>query len=209
MVGESLYEATEAIRVAEGEHDVQVSTPAGAIRASVLVCCAGPWTAALLRTGGIRLPLSTTLEQVAYLPVRSPASLPLPVIVDRTEPSLYGLPTPAATVFKVGRHHAGDVVEPAAADMSPDRFVDAHLGEAATRLLPGLSSRPVRSERCLYDNSPDHDFVLDRVGRIVIGAGTSGHGFKFGPLLGEVLADLASGAPARVPIDWWRGARFG
>jgi sarcosine oxidase len=209
MVGESLYEGVEALRVTDGEHHGQVITRAGAIRASVVVCCAGPWTAPLLRAGGIRLPLSTTLEQVAYLPVASRESLPLPVIVDRTDPSLYGLPTPEALVFKVGRHHAGDLVEPDAADMSPDRFVDAHLSEAATRLLPGLDPRPVRSERCFYDNSPDHDFVVDRVGRIVMGAGTSGHGFKFGPLLGQVLADLASGAPAGVPIGWWRGARFG
>jgi sarcosine oxidase len=53
----------------------------------------------------------------------------------------------------------------------------------------------VTTERCVYDNSPDGDFVLDRVGRVVIGAGTSGHGFKFAPLIGEVLADLATGAP--------------
>jgi sarcosine oxidase len=54
--------------------------------------------------------------------------------------------------------------------------------------------------RCVYDHSPDEDFILDRVGRIVIGSGTSGHAFKFGPLLGEWLADLAAGRePPRVP----------
>jgi glycine/D-amino acid oxidase-like deaminating enzyme len=45
----------------------------------------------------------------------------------------------------------------------------------------------------VYDNSADTDFVLDRVGNVVVGCGTSGHGFKFGPLLGELLADLAEG----------------
>ena len=56
------------------------------------------------------------------------------------------------------------------------------------------------TERCVYDNSADADFVLDRVGRIVVGCGTSGHAFKFGPLLGELLADLAEGsAPAGRP----------
>jgi sarcosine oxidase len=54
----------------------------------------------------------------------------------------------------------------------------------------------VRTERCVYDNSPDEDFIVDRVGRVVIGSGTSGHGFKFGPLLGEWLADLATGQDA-------------
>ncbi|WP_259362868.1 FAD-dependent oxidoreductase [Curtobacterium sp. ME12] len=46
---------------------------------------------------------------------------------------------------------------------------------------------------CLYDNSPDEDFVIDRVGPLNVATGFSGHGFKFAPLLGELLADLATG----------------
>jgi sarcosine oxidase len=52
----------------------------------------------------------------------------------------------------------------------------------------------VSGERCIYDNTPDEDFIIDRIGNVVIGCGTSGHGFKFGPLLGEWLACLATGA---------------
>jgi sarcosine oxidase len=71
------------------------------------------------------------------------------------------------------------------------------LIDAAGRLLPALDPVPVATERCVYDNSGDTDFVLDRVGRVVVGCGTSGHAFKFGPLLGELLADLAEDrAPA-------------
>ena len=58
--------------------------------------------------------------------------------------------------------------------------------------LPGFGPDLARIERCIYDNSPDEDFIVDRVGRVAIGSGTSGHGFKFGPLLGEWLADLAT-----------------
>ena len=60
------------------------------------------------------------------------------------------------------------------------------------------------TERCLYDNSADGDFVLDRVGDVVVGCGTSGHGFKFGPLLGELLADLADGIEPRVDLSPFR-----
>jgi sarcosine oxidase len=59
----------------------------------------------------------------------------------------------------------------------------------------------VSTERCFYDSSADGDFVIDRVGRVVVGAGTTGHGFKFGPLLGELLADLATGSPPRTEIE--------
>jgi sarcosine oxidase len=72
------------------------------------------------------------------------------------------------------------------------------------RLLPTLRPVPVATERCVYDNSADTDFVLDRIGDVVIGCGTSGHGFKFGPLLGELLADLATGATPRVDLSPFR-----
>jgi sarcosine oxidase len=68
------------------------------------------------------------------------------------------------------------------------------------RLLPGVDPEPVATERCFYDNTPDEDFVIERLGRLVIGAGTSGHGFKFGPLWGEVLADLAEGVTPALPM---------
>ncbi len=63
----------------------------------------------------------------------------------------------------------------------------------ARRYLPGYDSEPAATERCIYDNTPDEDFILDRAGNVVVGCGTSGHGFKFGPLLGRWLADLVSG----------------
>jgi sarcosine oxidase len=66
------------------------------------------------------------------------------------------------------------------------------LVAVARKYLPGHDPQPARVERCIYDNSPDEDFILDRVGNVVIGCGTSGHGFKFGPLLGEWLAGLAT-----------------
>ena len=52
----------------------------------------------------------------------------------------------------------------------------------------------------MYDNTTDTDFIIDRVGNVVVGCGTSGHGFKFGPLLGELLADLATGATPQFDV---------
>ena len=51
---------------------------------------------------------------------------------------------------------------------------------------------------CLYDTTPGEDFVVDRRGAVVVAAGTSGHGFKFTPVLGEMAADLALGATQRL-----------
>jgi len=65
------------------------------------------------------------------------------------------------------------------------------IEQVAREFLPRFDPSPVALERCVYDNSPDADFIVDRTGNVVIGSGTSGHGFKFGPLLGEWLASLA------------------
>ena len=61
-------------------------------------------------------------------------------------------------------------------------------------MFPGLDPRPLHSESCLYTMSPDGDFVLDRIDTgVIVCGGCSGHAFKFGPLLGRLIADLAQG----------------
>jgi sarcosine oxidase len=131
---------------------------------------------------------------------------------------LYGLPVPDggphAGTYKVSHHtpgsavHAFDPTDPAPL-AGDDPALLALLQGAVARLLPSLNPQPVATERCVYDNSPDSDFVLDRVGRIVVGCGTSGHAFKFGPLLGELLADLAEGRDAPVDLSRFRLHRNG
>ena len=55
-------------------------------------------------------------------------------------------------------------------------------------------------ETCLYTNTPDNDYVLDRIGPVVIGSACSGHGFKASPAVGRILADLAVGSPPPLPL---------
>jgi sarcosine oxidase len=72
-----------------------------------------------------------------------------------------------------------------------------------------LSSVPrlLRTETCLYTTTPDEDFVIDRVGPLVVASPCSGHGFKFAPLIGEALADLATGEQPQIPLDRFRADR--
>jgi sarcosine oxidase len=119
----------------------------------------------------------------------------------------YGLPVPDAEgphagTYKLSHHTPGPPFDPA--DDSPlrdDPGLLKGLTAAAGRLLPALDPAPVATERCVYDNSVDTNFVLDRVGRVVVGCGTSGHAFKFGPLLGELLADLAEDRTPAVDLS--------
>jgi sarcosine oxidase len=59
--------------------------------------------------------------------------------------------------------------------------------------LPEIDPEPAAVETCLYTNTEDESFVLERRGRVVIGSACSGHGFKFAPVVGRRLADLALG----------------
>jgi sarcosine oxidase len=73
------------------------------------------------------------------------------------------------------------------------------MRDYARRWLPGVVPESAEPERCLYTTTPTTDFVLDRVGPVVVAAGFSGHGFKFAPRIGQLLADMADGSVASAP----------
>ena len=166
--------------------------------ASVVVVCAGPATAALVAGAAVWPGTAPTSEQVLYLRPPAAGLGTVPVVVERRRPWFYALPDPGRGLLKISLHGAGPALslealaDPATAEADDPALVGA-LMTAARRVLPRCPPEPVAGERCVYDNSPDGGFVLDRIGRLVIGAGTSGHGFKFVPLLGEWMAQLATG----------------
>lgn len=180
---------------------VEIDTPAAAYHAPIAVVAAGPWTPGLLARAGIRLPLAPTLEQVTHFALGEPA--PMPVVVDRTADrhrSTYAVPDPEDPgSFKVGLHHAGPVVDPDDRPAEPDPERERSAIAYATERF--AANRPGASETALYTNAPDDLFVLDRRGPLVIGSACSGHGFKFTPLIGRTLADLATAQPAPMPIE--------
>ncbi|SDJ04205.1 sarcosine oxidase [Frankineae bacterium MT45] len=97
---------------------------------------------------------------------------------------------------KVGFHAVGPVVEDA---YRRDRTIDAdalgRLRQYAEEWLPGVDASSAVGLTCLYTTTPDHNFVIDRQGPITVLAGFSGHGFKFGSVIGELAADLVDGKP--------------
>jgi sarcosine oxidase len=190
-----LRTSVRVLRLTDEGGRVVLLTSAGSITARTAVITAGPWSGGLLASLSVPLPGRPTLEQVGYLRPASPdgASADPPIFICHTDRAPYGLPVPGSPLYKIGIHPSGPAVDPDAQDESPDQHLVSQLADVAARYLPGYDPQPVRTERCVYDNSPDEDFVLDRVGSVVIGSGTSGHGFKFGPLLGEWLADMATG----------------
>jgi sarcosine oxidase len=99
----------------------------------------------------------------------------------------------------MGDHDPGPEIDPDRGPFDVDMTRLDPVARYAARRLPGLVPEVIAPETCLYSLTPDEDFILDRVGDVVVGAGFSGHGFKFVPLIGDILADLAIGADPRVP----------
>jgi sarcosine oxidase len=183
---------------------VTLSTSTGPVTARVAIITAGPWSGGLLETLGVGVPARPTLEQVAYLKPATAAmpatgataaGKPVPIFMCHGTRTPYGLPVPGSPLYKIGIHPSGPIADPDARDQRADEYLVARLTEVARTFLPGYDPVPAATERCIYDSTPDEDFVVDRVGNVVIGCGTSGHGFKFGPLFGEWLAALATGQP--------------
>jgi sarcosine oxidase len=189
-------------RLEQRSNSVRVTTAAGhALEADVVADCAGPRSFALLGDEWQAGPVTgASIPQVAYFRAVEPgATTRLPVFIEWGPDMVYGLPVlgtgPQAGSYKVSHHTPGtplDRFDPLdATSWGDEPALLAGLTGAARRLLPALDADPVATERCVYDNSADQDFVIDRIGGVVVGCGTSGHAFKFGPLIGEALADLA------------------
>jgi sarcosine oxidase len=153
--------------------------------APVAVVTAGAWVTHVL---GRRAPdVTVTQEQVQHF--TPTVAQEWPSFIHHRRPWIYGLLTPGEGV-KVDHHHVGPVVDP---DHRVPR--DPQAEQAVVRYveewLPGLDPTPVHTTECLYTTTPDESFVIERAGPVVIGSPCSGHGFKFTPLIGQRLADLA------------------
>ncbi len=187
--GEVRWE-TPVTRIDETDEGVDIVLPDARVRADVVVVAAGAWTERMLP--GIPLPrLEVTEEFPAHF--RPAADSVWPSFNHYVDPgrypaTVYGMPTPGEGV-KVGFHRVGDVVDP---DARPHAVTHAQaLADYVGECMPGLDPASAEPISCTYTSTDDSAFVLDRSGRIVVGAGFSGHGFKFAPGVGATLADLA------------------
>lgn len=217
--GAAIREETSVARVesASSGTSVRLITQAGEeIEADRLLIAAGPWSGPLLATLGISLPLKVTRQAYVHLePARNEQMFEIgrfPVWLD-TNTLYYGFPRLGDVAgVKIALHRLGDTTTPESADRLVNaRDTEGTLAYAAQR-FPDLSAQVVYQKVCLYTNTPDEDFVVDSIpsvpGAFFI-AGLSGHGFKFGPFLGKLAADLLTGAPIRYDLSRFRASRFG
>ncbi|XP_023824667.1 peroxisomal sarcosine oxidase-like [Salvelinus sp. IW2-2015] len=131
--------------------------------------------------------------------------------VEGSQYHFYGLPSNEYPGLMKICYHMGSETEPDERDRQTDRTDVNLLSQFVSRYLPGLEPEPAAVESCLYTVTPDHHFVLDRHphhNNIIIGAGFSGHGFKFGPVVGKVLCELSLGQMPSYDLSPFKIQRF-
>ena len=192
---------------------VIVRTPSGTIRAQKLVITAGPWSASVLADLG--LPLQAVRQYVVHFEPQAPERFSPPgfpaFIWDVAEGEVYGIPYLPGSGFKVGGHDPGEPCTPETARRTVTAEEIENVRSIFERCLPGCATTMSMAATCLYTVTPDRHFIIDRHPehpQVSYAAGFSGHGFKFGPTIGEVLADLAIEGSSRHDVAFLRAARF-
>ncbi|KAM9853131.1 peroxisomal sarcosine oxidase [Aulostomus maculatus] len=198
---------------------VTVSTSSGVHRAKSLVITAGPWANQLLAHTSLQLPLEVVKINVCYWAEREPGSynvkrrFPCFIVTEGEESKehIYGLPSDDYPGLMKICYHMGSETDPDQRDKQTDRSDIDILQRFITRCFPGLIPEPAVVESCMYTLTPDRHFVLDchpAYNNIVIGAGFSGHGFKFGPIIGKLLSELSLGEVPSYDLAPFRIRRF-
>jgi sarcosine oxidase len=192
---------------------VRVTTDQGSYEAGQLVITGGAWLAQTLHE--LKLPLHIEQQQVLYVRVtdgalHSPARMPLFINRD-TQAEVYGFPLfDHPTAIKISDHTGAPTITLAERQ---DTLLESRASATIARaqsFLPALTGELIDYSLCLYTKTPDEHFILDRHPahpQVVIAGGFSGHGFKFGSVIGEVITGLLNGASAH-DLSLFKVTRF-
>jgi monomeric sarcosine oxidase len=181
------------------------------IVADRVVLATGSWIHRLL--SNTHLPVRMTRQYLLYfsgLPTSDYGTGAFPSFIAG---DIYGFPIHQGCNgwVKATSHAFGAPTDPDNVTPQDDQAITT-ISKQIRELLPALNDAHIaRIDSCMYDVSPDEDFILDRLPsdpRVIFATGLSGHGFKFGPLLGDILSSLVSTTEPPVPLDRFRLSRF-
>jgi sarcosine oxidase len=223
--GAELWFDTEVESVQLGPGGVYVQAADVEITAPKAVIATGAWAPRLANLH--RYPVTVTRQTVHwYEPVGGPDALadfaadrfPVylwewPDVLGSGGTEIYGFPhQPGDAGVKAGLYRDGEVTDPDRLDRVVTDADSRNLATVLGRSLPGLAGHRLKGSACMYAGVPDDDFVLGMhpgsSGRVVVAVGFSGHGFKFAPVVGEIVADLVADGATRHQIGFLSPTRL-
>jgi sarcosine oxidase len=160
--------------------------------------------------------LATYQQAVAWFAPRTPSlSVPsaMPVFIHFSERGeFYGFPCHGARGIKVGGPHFARVsIDPEQESRDPTERQICELSGFVARHIPDAAGSPEGTSGCIYTVTPDEHFVLDRLPgapQVLLVSPCSGHGYKFAPAIGEIVADLVVCGRTEADIAPFALARF-
>jgi sarcosine oxidase len=193
---------------------VRIVTDREVVDAGAAIVTAGPWVKSLLPD--LPAPLRVTRQVMAWFAPNEPALFAdgrFPVFLIESRHGIhYGFPPDREGRIKVAKHHHdNEPVDPDHHDRAVSGADEALIRAALADHLPAANGRLRDGETCLYTVTPDGDFVIDRLPgypQLIVASPCSGHGFKFAPVIGEILADLAINGATRHNIARFSLGRF-
>ncbi|HEY0656477.1 MAG TPA: N-methyl-L-tryptophan oxidase [Chryseosolibacter sp.] len=180
-----------------------------------VILAGGSWMASLVPQ--LEKKLTVTRQTLAWIDPREPerfalGNFPCWFIEDPALGMFYGFPVLPYENFggpigmKIASHRPGEVTDPDHVDRKTLPAEENAIKTVLSKYFRGAGEEIISLKTCLYTYSPDENFIIDILpgtnGRVVVAAGFSGHGFKFVPVIGEVISDLAVKGKTLHPIEF-------
>jgi monomeric sarcosine oxidase len=211
--GADLLTETPIERLEFTDTTVIVHTPGRRWETEGIVCCAGPWSRDLFAE---TYPLQVQRKHLHWYATRGPAAearAGCPTFLfELPHGCFYGFPAVDRLGVKVAEHSGGEnVSHPTDVDRTLDADDERRVADFVRQYLAAVTLERQHHAVCMYTRTPDDHFLIDwhpQHERSVVAAGLSGHGFKFVPVLGEVLAEMTLTGATRWPVEFLRAGRF-
>jgi sarcosine oxidase len=212
--GADLHFAEPVVSWSAWPDRVNVHTPRGTYEAGRLIITAGAWASQVICDLGVDLEVTRAVLYWFEPRARIDEFKRLPIFMWEEQGIFtYGFPYLDGQGLKCGFHHSyNEVTTPQTIRRQIGDDEQVRIREHLTKLMPDAAGALLAMETCMYTNTPDLHFILDRHpahANVVLACGFSGHGFKFCSVFGEVLADLALHGTTSQPIGLFALSRFG
>lgn len=213
--GATVITGTE-VESATVDEDVitEVETADGSITCDTVVVAAGPWTSQFGTEVGLKIPITTTREQVCILdpPEEYNDSYSSPPPTTSLPDGEWYMRPDFGDGILVATHHTGEEVDVDQYNQTPDDEIILKFAETVPDMIPKLRDAEIKGQYCgIYSTTPDHDFIIDQAGpeNCYFVCGFSGHGFKHGPAVGKITTDLITdGDTSLVDAEFFSFNRF-
>ena len=217
--GARLADNAPVMKIEVKGNDIEITTKTQKLIAKHLILCAGGWMGPVLQGWGVDLPLHVSQEQWAFFEAKDPSQFTpdkLPIFIQHGGQGSggigwYGFPIFGRNGVKSAFHQTGPTTTADTRDFEIDEKQLDELHRQMQSFLPDAAGEIIHAGTCLYTNTPDTFFVIDTIPEqknVAFFTGCTGHAFKFGPVIAELLIQLVEQKQPSVDLELFAAKRF-